>query len=65
MALTKLLFNPGINKESTDLIDKGGWVDGNLVRFRKGLPERSHREQLMTLRRRQQWLVVLGVIVKG
>jgi len=40
MALTKLLFNPGINKESTDLIDKGGWVDGNLVRFRKGLPEK-------------------------
>jgi len=40
MALTKLLFNPGINKESTDLMDKGGWADGNLMRFRKGLPEK-------------------------
>ena len=40
MALTKLLFNPGINKESTDLMDKGGWADGNLIRFRKGLPEK-------------------------
>ena len=40
MAVTKLIFNPGINKESTDLMDKGGWADGNLVRFRKGLPEK-------------------------
>ena len=40
MALTKLILNPGINKESTDLVDKGGWVDGNLIRFRKGLPEK-------------------------
>jgi hypothetical protein len=41
MAVTKLIFNPGINKEFTDLMDKGGWSDGNLVRFRKGLPLRS------------------------
>ena len=40
MALTKLTFQPGINKEMTDLMDKGGWADGNLVRFRKGLPEK-------------------------
>jgi hypothetical protein len=40
MALTKLIFQPGINKEMTDLMDKGGWVDANLVRFRKGLPEK-------------------------
>jgi len=40
MAVTKLIFNPGINKEFTDLMDKGGWSDGNLVRFRKGLPEK-------------------------
>jgi len=39
MAVTKLIFNPGINKEFTDLMDKGGWSDGNLVRFRKGLPD--------------------------
>ena len=40
MPLTKLTFQPGINKEMTDLMDKGGWADGNLVRFRKGLPEK-------------------------
>ena len=40
MPLTKLQFNPGINKEMTDLMSKGGWTDGNLVRFRKGLPEK-------------------------
>ena len=40
MPLTKFTFNPGINKEMTDLMDKGGWADGNLVRFRKGLPEK-------------------------
>jgi len=38
--LTKLQFNPGINKEMTDLMSKGSWTDGNLVRFRKGLPEK-------------------------
>ena len=40
MPLTKLQFTPGINKEMTDLMDKGGWSDGNLVRFRKGMPEK-------------------------
>ena len=40
MPLTKLQFTPGINKEMTDLMDKGGWADGNLVRFRKGMPEK-------------------------
>jgi len=40
MPLTKLQFTAGINKEMTDLMDKGGWADGNLVRFRKGLPEK-------------------------
>ena len=40
MPLTKLQFAPGINKEMTDLMDKGGWADANLVRFRKGMPEK-------------------------
>jgi hypothetical protein len=41
MPLTKLTFQPGINKEMTDLMDKGGWADGNLVRFRKGLARKN------------------------
>tara|TARA_R100000805_G_C3624643_1_gene132134 strand:+ start:55 stop:1935 length:1881 start_codon:yes stop_codon:yes gene_type:complete len=40
MALQKLLFNPGINKEGTAYTAEGGWFDGNLVRFRKGFPEK-------------------------
>ena len=40
MPLQKLLFKPGINKEATDYANEGGWVDSNLVRFRKGLPEK-------------------------
>jgi len=40
MPLQKFIFNPGINKEGTDYTSEGGWFDGNLVRFRKGLPEK-------------------------
>ena len=40
MPLQKFIFNPGINKEGTDYSAEGGWFDGNLVRFRKGFPEK-------------------------
>jgi len=40
MPLQKLLFNPGINKEGTAYTAEGGWFDGNLIRFRKGFPEK-------------------------
>ena len=40
MALQTLEFQPGVNKESTDYSAKGGWVDANLVRFRKGRVEK-------------------------
>ena len=36
MPLTKFNFKPGINKEETDYSNENGWVDGNLIRFRKG-----------------------------
>jgi len=39
MALTKLVFRPGINRETTAYANEGGWWDGNLVRFRGGKPE--------------------------
>jgi hypothetical protein len=38
--LQKFLFNPGINREGTAYTAEGGWFDGNLVRFRKGFPEK-------------------------
>ena len=40
MPLQTLEFQPGIDKEGTDYSAKGGWVDGNLVRFRKGRVEK-------------------------
>jgi hypothetical protein len=39
MALTKLVFQPGINRETTAYANEGGWWDSNLVRFRAGRPE--------------------------
>ena len=35
MSLAKFNFKAGINKEETDYSNEGGWVDANLVRFRK------------------------------
>jgi|TARA_R110000772_G_scaffold7640_3_gene25766 hypothetical protein len=40
MPLSKIEFQPGINKEATDYSAQGGWVDGNLVRFRKARAEK-------------------------
>ena len=40
MPLQTIEFQPGIDKESTDYAAKGGWVDGNLIRFRKGRVEK-------------------------
>tara|TARA_B100002019_G_C21264851_1_gene598807 strand:- start:729 stop:2639 length:1911 start_codon:yes stop_codon:yes gene_type:complete len=40
MKLTKVQFKPGINRENTNYSNEGGWFDGNLVRFKKGLPEK-------------------------
>lgn len=39
MALTKLVFRPGINRETTAYANEGGWWDCDLVRFRAGKPE--------------------------
>jgi hypothetical protein len=40
MALTKLAFRPGINREGTNYSNEGGWFDGNYIRFTYGYPER-------------------------
>jgi hypothetical protein len=40
MTLQKAIFKPGINREGTDYDNEGGWFDCNLVRFRKGRPEK-------------------------
>lgn len=40
MALSKLTFNPGINRDTTDYSNTGGWYDCDKMRFRNGLPEK-------------------------
>lgn len=40
MKLTKVQFKAGINRENTNYSNEGGWFDGNLIRFNKGLPEK-------------------------
>jgi hypothetical protein len=40
MALTKLQFRPGVNKETTSYSNEGGWFDSDKVRFRFGFPEK-------------------------
>jgi len=40
MPLTKLQFQPGINKETTSYSNEGGWFDMDKVRFRAGYPEK-------------------------
>lgn len=39
MPLQKIQLRPGINRDLTAYTNKGGWQDGNLVRFRLGFPQ--------------------------
>ena len=39
MALTKIQFKPGIDKEGTEYSADSGWFDADKVRFRKGRVE--------------------------
>ena len=40
MALAKIPFRPGFNKQITDTEAENVWVDGDFVRFRYGMPEK-------------------------
>jgi len=72
MALTKLVFRPGINRETTAYANEGGWYDCNLVRFRAGKPEsiggwtRYTRSQMLgTGRSLMTWTALDGTIYSG
>tara|TARA_R110002110_G_scaffold76772_2_gene202002 strand:+ start:189 stop:2078 length:1890 start_codon:yes stop_codon:yes gene_type:complete len=63
MPLQRFEFRPGINKEGTDYSNENGWFDSNLVRFRKGLPEKiggwvksSNNTFLATCRALHAWV---------
>ena len=40
MPLSKIQFNPGVNKETTAYSNENRWFDSDLIRFRKGHPEK-------------------------
>jgi hypothetical protein len=72
MALTKLVFRPGINRETTAYANEGGWWDGNLVRFRAGKPESiggwtryTQSEMLGVARGLISWTTLNGAIYSG
>ena len=40
MPLAKINFRPGVNRETTSYGDENGWFNSDLIRFRKGRPEK-------------------------
>ena len=40
MPLAKIQFRPGVNRETTSYGDENGWFNSDLIRFRKGRPEK-------------------------
>jgi hypothetical protein len=40
MALARIVLRPGIDKQNTEYGAEGGWIDGDYIRFRYGLPEK-------------------------
>jgi hypothetical protein len=72
MTLQKAVFNPGINREGTDYSNEGGWFDVNLVRFRKGYPEKfggwtknTANSFLVTCRALHPWVALEGTKYLG
>jgi len=40
MPLARIVFKPGVNRETTSYGSENGWYDSDLIRFRKGRPEK-------------------------
>jgi len=72
MALKKLLFKPGINKEATRYATEGGWYDCDKIRFRNGFPEKiggwtrkSENTFLGVCRSLWSWTTISGLKLIG
>jgi len=72
MPLTKLQFRPGINRETTDYTNSGGWYDCDKIRFREGLPETiggwtryTNSAFLGTCRSLHNWAALDGDLLTG
>jgi hypothetical protein len=48
MALKKVRFQPGFDKQGTPSASPGKWIDGDFVRFRYGIPEKIGGWQQLT-----------------
>jgi hypothetical protein len=48
MALKKVRFQPGFDKQGTPAASPGKWIDGDFVRFRYGIPEKIGGWQQLT-----------------
>lgn len=72
MALLKLKFQPGINREGTEYSADAGWYNSDKIRFRKGRPEKiggwekySPSSFLGVCRSLEDWVVADGVAYIG
>jgi hypothetical protein len=72
MPLQKLLFKPGVNRESTTLANEGGWFECDKIRFRSGYPEKiggwaviSYNKYLGTARSLWNWVTLKNFNLLG
>ena len=72
MSLSKLTFNPGINREITAYANEQGWRDCDKVRFRSGFPEKiggwvkyCNNTVIGTVRSLYAWVALSGDIYLG
>jgi hypothetical protein len=67
MPFIKLLFRPGINRDTTNYTNEGGWFDGDKIRFRSGMPQKiggwvksTPTKFLGTCRQMWNWVTSFG-----
>ena len=67
MALQKILYKPGVNRENTRYTTEGGWYECDKIRFRQGNPEKiggwtqfSSNTFLGTCRSLWNWVTLAG-----
>ena len=72
MALQKLVFRPGVNRENTNYANEQGWYECDKIRFRSGFPEKiggwtrySNYQFLGTCRSINQWTTLAGEVLLG
>lgn len=67
--LAKIKLQPGINRDTTNYANSGGWFDSDFIRFRNGLPEKIggwtkiYQEQtalIGTCRKMYDWSSLVG-----